>query len=1107
MEKALNFLLQNWLMVGLEVLIFFGIGLLFAKLIWGRYNQRLYTAIEENMNLASQWQALGGSQRDLFKKLRNRWQEDRDGFDSQLEKFVVQLASRDKKIKALEEGQNKNTDSESLRSKAAENRVTELEDLLEKRDEEISGLNHSLDLRAETDEVRLLRSRVTDLEQDLVDAHDKLHELRSGKGSDSVIAEPESVRVRELESTVTDLKSKLESATDGGGSYRESVQLAALLKQRGRELKNLQSSDSKVSREIVPAVHSTTEAEPKVDELTEKVTALQDELDSQVDDHSEALQGLYQQISDLELELQNREDEIATLGKSDTIGNLLAQSGAVDDAPKESETTIVPLMAAMSPPSEGFGDGDSDELLAEKDRVIERLKAELKDALDEMTDVREGYNQTFGGVEVLEARLAEEEGAKSALESNAIAPEELEEANSEIGRLTEEVESTANELSQFRRREAEQKSELTDLGNQIEELEAIVDDRNAEVSDAVKELESQRELIRNLRVKVAEQEGDLEGMTEGHSSMSSELLEKASIAEMLTGRIAEVELALSNRYGEMNRISTQLEIATGTLNRSSSHSQEVSKELDDLKWDNGIMSKQIADLETELTESKDEVKKMTADMEEMSSDVEGRRQKMLVLEDRYNLMKTEATEKSEALELAKSELEAAREQLETIETGSEDLTTKVQELEQMNLTMARDLDLLRGEALSSEETQSMQEQSIATLKMEVETAETENDELKSQLAAAQHSQETLETNSTHLAEVLDVKTQQLGDFSDRINRLIHGDFQSFGGNDSDDGGSQPSMSDFFASEDDQINALGDSIALLEARAVDAEQNFGSCENELVVLREEIIEIKQAHQIELLSQTESIELLQDEIAATAEPLEAAEAKLQSAQGEKDTAIEDLNRALEELQSAQQELESGRAAHHQHEHQEESASHLKELVETLRNDLSFKQMAIRELEDQLTYERQRENFQESEASVEGEESPHSINRVKSAIAPHFEDSGNGSLRVFFDDTKVNLNGEALIEIDRAAREVRSAGGRIKISVLGYSGAEGSEAMNESLSARRAEAVRERLMENGVSHSLISVQSGGEDESFGQSEDSWRARRVEVNLIAEAVAETVN
>lgn len=88
------FLLKHWLPVGVSAILFFGIGLLLAKAVWGRYSQRLANAVEENMNLAGQWSALGASQRDLFKKLRVRWQADRDAYEAA-------LAEKDKRLAVM----------------------------------------------------------------------------------------------------------------------------------------------------------------------------------------------------------------------------------------------------------------------------------------------------------------------------------------------------------------------------------------------------------------------------------------------------------------------------------------------------------------------------------------------------------------------------------------------------------------------------------------------------------------------------------------------------------------------------------------------------------------------------------------------------------------------------------------------------------------------------------------------------------------------------------------------------------------------------------------------------------------------------------------------
>ena len=100
MEKALVFL-PDWLAVGMAVLVFFSIGMLMAKWIWGRHAHRLATAVDENMNLVGQWSSLGGAQHDLFKKLRSRWQADRDSWEEKSEDWKGQMIKKDETIRKL----------------------------------------------------------------------------------------------------------------------------------------------------------------------------------------------------------------------------------------------------------------------------------------------------------------------------------------------------------------------------------------------------------------------------------------------------------------------------------------------------------------------------------------------------------------------------------------------------------------------------------------------------------------------------------------------------------------------------------------------------------------------------------------------------------------------------------------------------------------------------------------------------------------------------------------------------------------------------------------------------------------------------------------------
>src|SRR5690606_26086026 len=101
-------------------------------------------------------------------------------------------------------------------------------------------------------------------------------------------------------------------------------------------------------------------------------------------------------------------------------------------------------------------------------------------------------------------------------------------------------------------------------------------------------------------------------------------------------------------------------------------------------------------------------------------------------------------------------------------------------------------------------------------------------------------------------------------------------------------------------------------------------------------------------------------------------------------------------------------------------------------------------------------------------------------KKAIAPvpeEAESSGKKSAgdednTIYFNKGAATLSVAEREKIDICARSIRRFGRKVEVTVIGYAGSEGKPDQNERLSARRADAVRERLLEKGVSQSLITV-----------------------------------
>jgi len=101
------------------------------------------------------------------------------------------------------------------------------------------------------------------------------------------------------------------------------------------------------------------------------------------------------------------------------------------------------------------------------------------------------------------------------------------------------------------------------------------------------------------------------------------------------------------------------------------------------------------------------------------------------------------------------------------------------------------------------------------------------------------------------------------------------------------------------------------------------------------------------------------------------------------------------------------------------------------------------------------------------------------------------------VFFDFDKSTLTAAALGTIQRAAAAYRTKGGA-QIKASGHTDRAGSEAYNMALSLRRANAVRDQLVRDGVAEKDISVVALGESQPLVPTADGVREaqnRRVEI------------
>jgi OOP family OmpA-OmpF porin len=112
----------------------------------------------------------------------------------------------------------------------------------------------------------------------------------------------------------------------------------------------------------------------------------------------------------------------------------------------------------------------------------------------------------------------------------------------------------------------------------------------------------------------------------------------------------------------------------------------------------------------------------------------------------------------------------------------------------------------------------------------------------------------------------------------------------------------------------------------------------------------------------------------------------------------------------------------------------------------------------------------------------------------------DTGQRSYLVFFDFDSSRLTPEARSIVSAAATDA-IRGESTRIGVTGHTDRSGTDAYNQALSTRRAEAVRRELVADGVADNLIIIRGAGEAAPLVPTADGVREpqnRRVEIVMI---------
>ena len=1053
------FLLERWLPVGLSAIIFFAIGLLMAKFIWGRYNQRLSLAVEENLNLASQWSFLGASQRDLFKKLRSRWQADRVAWEARISENETELATREARIEQLTahlKGTGKHLPAPVVIDRGSEIRIEQLEARLNDKEREIELLkaeakestspgeffaraqvteetmgdeSEEESVSLTTEQTEELRCRIQELEQDLIDTRDQFQSVREAYEKQSCLVESSKSQPIELlhESEISALNLKLEQANHHAmEAARRDKQLATLLRWKNRETVTLKGANEKL-----------------------QVTA--------------------------------REAEILRDALVETTENLEARDRELEEANQKIEATNSKLEKANHTATESA-------------RVREQLATLLRWKNRETVTMKRATEKLQ-----VTAREAEEERT----------------------RLDAALLESRHDFANLRLRFEETQNDLKISTGQMEELEAIIEDRSAEIDDLSAELRQQRDLIQEQKHTLAWKEGELEAASGQVSTLSVKVTSNEKTLKNKTNRIEDLERALTERYEELNSVRTEYDEELKLARYHVARANQLEAELDRRAAAFDETNLRAATSEEALERADRQIEELTAKLggeDESITDLKREIEELSEEKQEHIRNIKEASERVGSLESAvqnrEQELEAIGDELKQIKARAEaDNRANAESIERLTSKHADSINhlILEKESAMAElkqkgETETSElkhkgETEISRLKGETKDLNRRTAVLGTELAAAKEAQAASQVLITELESALrasDERTLTLSKSIDRKEREL-----------------VALNDDLTASKKKAANRKGDLAkvtraakkmqveldAKLEKVIKDKETIVAAHEGTLAERFKGIEELRaklagQELSTELFKKLrsqsiEEVEKFRNKVAEQGETIRELQAEISNVMLQRSSRDREITHLKEKLRAVEKGFRSTDGTQSLAAVDTANINSIQGSIQTSLHPQAMKKeegVSLDEIETPIESENQYEAPAESpNQQLEREAEPSVTN----------DDS------IFFDESSSDLTDSGLNAIDQFARVLRGSNWNLTVAVVGYAGPEGSPDYTELLSARRADAVRERLLERGVPQSIISVKGSGLDRRC----NNWRARRVELLQMASPEAEAVN
>lgn len=503
--------------IGFLGLVFLGLGLYCAKLLWGSHSDRIREAREENLRLAERTGEIVDEQNILLTNLKKA---------SAI--FNADITYRDNRIQKLE--------SEFIRIQrdlndkiATENH---LNGILETRDREVERLS------IEVEKLEELRRLVEDKDGELDLLRSEHH------------AQAEQLKLLELELEDKDQSLVLleQSLSNAEGIKEKIVSLEELLSNRDNELSRLRSDRDQLRGELENTLRNREarimELEDSLGDRESMIVALQNELEEAGD--------LESRIEDFENRIAERELEIEELKSSHISKGELENLREQIRVEKENSEQEVEHLVKQ---------------LRQRDSEIQNIKKQYHDARQQK---EAKYQEVVNQLESQEGELKSLRGLQSAtdkLKARISELEEIEEATDKLKSKNKGLVSRVEEL-EFELKEVEKSAgsrvsdaEMERLSRENRELFQQLHVREDELALLRKNSHTFDQIqvrIEDLERLVKDRDGELDRLKSERADLRRQLAARSSDSdttrEDLLVRLRDLERSVKDRDSELSSL-------------------------------------------------------------------------------------------------------------------------------------------------------------------------------------------------------------------------------------------------------------------------------------------------------------------------------------------------------------------------------------------------------------------------------------------------------------------------------------------------------------------------------------------------------------------------